>query len=455
MKKFRLFNAQALILRKIFRQTELLDQNYMGYSHHYHRLGRFCIAFAFVFIFLGSTFAQAQTADEIKATPEYASGKSLFEANCQSCHKIHEKLTGPPLAGVYDKYDAAWLYKWIKNSTAMVKSGDAAANKIFNEYNQSVMTAFPALKDAEIDQIMKFVQGETLAGPAKPAVTAADPNAGAGDAKKGALSDTFLALIGIVLLIMVLLMTRVLRALDNLNREKAGLPLRPGFSLEQTLNASWFRTLAGILAFILLASTVFKSASNLGYQKNYQPTQPIKYSHKIHAGQFGIDCQYCHVGASAGKSAVIPSVSTCMNCHKGIDKGATTGTTEIAKIYDAVGWDPKTKKYIEGYKQKPVEWIRIHNLPDHVYFNHSQHVVAGKIECQKCHGKIEEMDVVKQENTLGMGWCIDCHRTTNVQFESNAYYNSYEKYHQEIKDKKRTGVTVEDIGGTECQKCHY
>lgn len=424
----------------------------MGDCHNYRSFSRFRSAIAILLlIFLGQA-ARSQSFEEISAKPEYASGKSTFEANCQSCHKIHEKMTGPALAGVYDKYDRAWLYKWIHNSQALIKSGDAAAVKIAAEYNNSVMTAFPTLKEAEIDNILTYIQGETIKGPDKPKEVAGT----AGVAQKSSnFNQWFLALIGAILLIMVLIMGRVIRALDNMNREKAGLPLREATTLSGILNARWFRTVAGIFAFILLCSTVFKSASGIGYQKDYQPEQPIKFSHKIHAGQFAIDCQYCHFGASQGKSAVIPGPSLCMNCHKGIDKGTNTGTAEIGKIYASIGWDPAKKAYIEGYEQKPLEWVRIHNLPDHVYFNHSQHVVAGKIECQKCHGKIEEMDVVKQENTLGMGWCIECHRTTNVQFENNPYYDTYEKYHQELKEKKRTGVTVEDIGGTECQKCHY
>jgi hypothetical protein len=114
-----------------------------------------------------------------------------------------------------------------------------------------------------------------------------------------------------------------------------------------------------------------------------------------------------------------------------------------------------------GATGKPVEWIKIHNLPDHVYFNHSQHTVAGKVACQTCHGEIQEMDEVKQFTDLSMGWCVNCHRESKVDFVDssgtggNKFYSIYERYHNEIKSNKRDSVTVSDIGGTECQKCHY
>jgi len=142
-----------------------------------------------------------------------------------------------------------------------------------------------------------------------------------------------------------------------------------------------------------------------------------------------------------------------MNCHKNVQKGPEYGTEEIAKIYDAVGWDVKTQKYVRP--ARPVQWIRIHNLPDHVYFNHSQHVVAGKVACQTCHGPIQEMKEVYQFAPLSMGWCVNCHRQTEVQFGGNNYYSTYEKLHEQLKNKTIDKVTVEKIGGTECAKCHY
>jgi hypothetical protein len=160
----------------------------------------------------------------------------------------------------------------------------------------------------------------------------------------------------------------------------------------------------------------------------------------LHAGEYGIECEYCHSGATKSKNAWIPSANVCMNCHKLINEGPKYGTEEIQKIYDAIGFDPATKQYIEGYEQKPIEWVRIHNLPDHAYFNHAQHVVVGGLECQTCHGPIEEMEVVYQYSTLGMGWCINCHREEKVKT---------------LGKENPEGLTVEDMGGLDCARCHY
>jgi hypothetical protein len=130
-----------------------------------------------------------------------------------------------------------------------------------------------------------------------------------------------------------------------------------------------------------------------------------------------------------------------MNCHNQIRSGTTTGEGEIAKIVAA--WDNK----------KPIEWVRIHNLPDLAYFNHAQHVNVGGQECQTCHGPIETMDVVRQHSLLTMGWCIDCHRKTDVNSKGSAYYDKLVEYH--AKEKGKTPMKVEDIGGLECSKCHY
>jgi hypothetical protein len=221
-------------------------------------------------------------------------------------------------------------------------------------------------------------------------------------------------------------------------------------------------------------------AVGLGRMKNYQPEQPIYYSHQVHAGTNQINCLYCHGGAQDSKHANIPSVNVCMNCHKGIaayegkdklereDGTAINGTAEIQKIYAYAGWNPGTKSYNadkNGDGQPdgahPIEWIKVHNLPDHVYFNHSQHVKVGKQQCQTCHGNIQEMPEVYQFADLSMGWCINCHRESKVDFynkadsSGNKFYSIYDKFHKDLKDGKIDSVTVEKIGGTECQKCHY
>jgi len=384
-----------------------------------------------------------------------AAGEKLWKANCTSCHKVHKKLVGPALTGVTEKYEKEWLYKWIRNSQAFIKEGDQRANAIYEEYGNSVMTAFPSLTNGDIDDILAYVNSVPV-----PAGTTADggidPTGAGGEVQQGwTPSNIFIGIMGLLLLGIVGVLAFVLRSLDNILRERRGLPRAAPYTISSIFKNRAFRITTGLAMFALLAVTTYDNAGSLGRQEGYQPDQPIKFSHKLHAGQYGIDCQYCHVGANRGKSSVIPSANICMNCHKQIQEGPVYGTKEIEKIYDAVGFDPKTKTYKEGYEQKPIEWVRIHNLPDHVYFNHAQHVNAGQLECQQCHGEIQEMEVVQQQESLGMGWCIDCHRETKVNFQGNEYYSVYAKFHEEIKAGERTGVTVEDIGGLECQKCHY
>ncbi len=227
-----------------------------------------------------------------------------------------------------------------------------------------------------------------------------------------------------------------------------------------------------ILFFVVGGYYVTNGAIGLGRQKDYQPVQPIYYSHKVHAGINQINCLYCHGSAWESKTAGIPAVNICMNCHKSINeyvKGPRlydesgeeiNGTAEIAKLYKAAGFDPKNATSWDPSQAKPIEWVKIHNLPDHVYFNHSQHVKAGKVQCQTCHGEITAMDEVKQASELSMGWCVNCHRQTKVDFnytdtKGNKFYSIYEKFHNDIKAGKMDSVTVKDIGGLECQKCHY
>lgn len=380
----------------------------------------------------------------------YEQGKTIFVGKCTSCHQVHEKVIGPALAGVYDKYERDWLYAWIKNSQALVKAGDEQAVAIFEEYNKSVMTSF-ALSNEEIDATLEYIRVETEKGPPVKAVAAG----GAAEDEGFGLTGVFFAVTIVILLFILFMLSRITGTLGDLVREKMGqlVPAPTSFK-RKYLNKKMMAALS-LAALIFLGYATVDSAQNLGRQQNYAPTQPIKFSHQLHAGTHQIECQYCHSGAAKGKSAIIPSANVCMNCHKAVKEGPKYGKEEIAKIYAAVGWDPDNLKYIEGYEQQPIEWIRIHNLPDHVYFNHAQHVNAGGLECQQCHGAVEEMEVVRQHSTLGMGWCINCHRETEVNFEGNDYYKVYEKYHDQLKSGEIKQVTVEDIGGLECQKCHY
>ncbi|WP_146161485.1 cytochrome c3 family protein [Mangrovibacterium marinum] len=200
---------------------------------------------------------------------------------------------------------------------------------------------------------------------------------------------------------------------------------------------------------VLLASlgyqgkVINEEAIKLGRSQGYAPDQPIKFSHKIHAGDNGIDCKYCHHTAEDSKSAGIPAMNLCMNCHVIVREGSQSGKFEIAKIVDAVD------------NKKPVEWIRLHNLPDHVFFSHAIHVGSAKLDCQTCHGPVEEMDLMRQHADLSMGWCVNCHRETDVKFQENGYYQTFKNLHDQLDKGDLQAVKAQDIGANDCMRCHY
>ena len=381
-------------------------------------------------------------------------GKALFQANCASCHAINKKLTGPALAGVLERgpwADRKKLVAWIHNPAGFAKTEPYAANLI-KEYNGILMTAFPGLSEADIDAIVTYIN-TPVQGPRPGDVSVAN---------EPAADNSFLfGILALVLAVVALILLQVNSNLRKLTDEKEGV--HRGEPLPFWKNKAYIAT-GIILLFLTGGYLVAQSAINLGRQTNYQPEQPIYYSHKVHAGINQVNCLYCHGGAMEGKHANIPSVNVCMNCHMAIneykgpelvkdDGTKVDGTAEIKKLYDYAGWDPAANKYTKP--GKPIEWIKIHNLPDHVYFNHSQHTKVGGVQCQTCHGEIQNMGEVYQFSNLSMGWCINCHRETAVKFKDNGFYSIYEKFHNDLKSGKMDSVTVEKIGGTECQKCHY
>jgi len=207
-----------------------------------------------------------------------------------------------------------------------------------------------------------------------------------------------------------------------------------------------FKTVPVLILLIslgLLTKMVATAAIDLGRTKDYAPDQPIKFSHKVHAGANRIDCKYCHHTAEFGKSAGIPSMQLCMNCHVLVREGSHSGKFEISKVIEA------------NETQKPVQWIRIHNLPDHVFFSHAQHVGIAKVDCKQCHGPVAEMDIMRQNSDLSMGWCINCHRQTKVNFKDNAYYDNYKNLHDLIKSGKIDTIRAVNIGANDCMRCHY
>lgn len=390
-------------------------------------------------------------------------GRALFTANCATCHNPLKDATGPALKNVDKAWPRPdWGYDWIHNPSGMIASGDPHAVELFNKYKPTVMTAFPNLKKDEIDAIIKYV--DTYEPPNQ------NPGGPSGAAAPEEDNSWLYTLITAIMLILAIILWRVNAGLKRVAQEKEGVAVEK----EIPIYRHKFWIAAGLILVTIMAGYwIVNGAIGLGRQTNYQPTQPIFYSHKVHAGINQINCLYCHAGAEKSKHAMIPSSNVCMNCHKQISEytgdkehplktaegEARNGTQEIQRLYSYAGWDPVKKDYKRDPKgniiAKPIQWTKIHNLPDHVYFNHSQHVKVGQIQCQRCHGNIEEMDEVYQSAPLSMGWCINCHRQTQVKFSENNYYSIFEKYHKEIKDGKRDGVTVEDIGGIECQKCHY
>ena len=385
-------------------------------------------------------------------------GKTLFQTNCAACHAVHKKSTGPALTGVEDRWpDKAKLHAWIKNNAAVLKSGDKYANDLYQEYNKTAMNLFPNITDKEIDAILAYIKSVPAPGTGAPAAGAAAP-AAEGD------NTLLFGILTLILAVVALILLQVNANLKKLSDERAGFAAVEPVPFWR--NKSYIAMVTVVL-FVVGGYLTSKGAMGLGRSKDYQPVQPIYYSHKVHAGVNQINCQYCHIGVYQGKQATIPSVNICMNCHMAINeyKGEkiyneegqeVNGTAEIKKLYKYAGYEEG--KPFDATKAKPVEWARIHNLPDHVYFNHSQHVKAGQVACQTCHGEIQKMDEVKQFADLSMGWCINCHRETKVQFKDNGFYSIYEKYHQDLKSGKldsTKGITVAKIGGTECQKCHY
>jgi cytochrome c551/c552 len=397
-----------------------------------------------------------------------ADGEALFKANCSNCHKPDVDYTGPALKGWSTREPSKdWVYKWMANPAKMIAT-DEYAKGLFAKYKPTVMTAFPNLKKEEIDAILKYVDDYT-----PPAAMAA---ASSGGTESEGDNSMLYGILTLILALIAMILLQVNSNLRKLSDDKEGV--------HRGEPVPFYRNKTYIMAAILVMAAVggyyvINGAIGLGRQKNYQPVQPIYYSHKVHAGTNQISCLYCHGSAQDSKHAGIPSVNVCMNCHMAIkeykgdpivkeDGKILDATAEIQKLYSYAGWNPETKQYNPDNNNdgvpdgaRPISWVKIHNLPDHVYFNHSQHIKVGKQQCQTCHGNIQEMPEVYQFSNLSMGWCINCHRESKVDFynkesgEGNKFYSIYEKFHQDIKDHKLDSVTVEKIGGTECQKCHY
>jgi mono/diheme cytochrome c family protein len=395
------------------------------------------------------------------AQADAAKGEAIFKAKCTACHKIDTRMTGPALGPqVTQETDDAYLTKWIQNNQALIAAKNPKALKIYNEFNQAGMTVFEELSDADVGNILTYVRTEwkTMQD-----AKAKGPAGGAGAAAedKGPSSLVIWGLLGVIVIafIVILVLNKVIATLERLLLRNQGLLVEDEADedkapvdrlavvkkLAKNKKLVFFVVLCGTIA---LGSWSWVTMWNTNVHTGYQPVQPIKYSHKLHAGAMKLECQYCHTGAFKSKNASIPSLNVCMNCHKSVK----TESPEIQKIYNALGYDPQTQKY-DSTKAKPMQWVRIHNLPDLAYFNHSQHVKVGNVKCQTCHGQIQEMQEVYQYSPLTMKWCIQCHKRTEVNYKGNAYYDNMIQVHERL--KKGEKVSAAALGGLECSKCHY
>lgn len=398
----------------------------------------------------GEPVKVATTSSSQSIDPGVGKGKQIFNANCAACHKLDVQLIGPALFKIGERQDAAWLHKWIRNNAELIASGDKTAIELSKKY-PAAMPAFPQLSDEDIDNVLKYLN----VGDIKPTTTA-----GLTDTDQQIFNKPgfgVLPMLGITILAFALLSFII----ASIYRKKTPEELEEESIVKAIFKSSFVRFL--LIIFILLGSAywLFASLLQIDVNEGYQPIQPITFSHAVHAGDNKIDCQYCHSSAKHSKTSGIPSVNVCMNCHKSISeyKGKLFDghskeffDNEIQKIYDAIGWDKTNMKYIEGYKQKPIQWVRIHNLPDFAYFNHSQHVTVGGVACQKCHGPVETMNEVAQNQKLTMGWCINCHKATEVDLKNDYYQKIHEQLSKKYGIEK---VTEAQMGGLECGKCHY
>ena len=424
----------------------------------------------------------------------YAQGDALFKAKCASCHQPHKNGTGPKLFQVRQKWSDGGakegsIYQWVNNWQT------AAANDPYAQgvstWSPTAMSAFPDLKKEEIDAIMDWVDSQpdpAAGGAADAGAMGADgaPVEGEGATEESS-SGWIWIILSVIFITIILAVGGVRRQLKFAAADAEGETVNDGLSYTEELKAwAWkYRLYVGLASLVVVIGvvvTLFLGLYSIGVVENYQPSQPIAYPHAIHAGTNGIDCKYCHSSVTKSKSAGIPSVNVCMNCHKQINGRTPAQQEQIAKIYEAAGWNPEGAGSYTG-KTKPIVWNKVHVLPDHVYFNHSQHVVVGGVDCKQCHGDmtkqvetqkvwpVEELNKIEgniplTKPTMTMGWCIECHdkkeiSTGSIDTKNNGYYNEIHKrllnnnkklYEKYLDDGI---VSVAELGGWECAKCHY
>ncbi len=417
----------------------------------------------------------------------YAQGEALFKAKCASCHQPHKNGTGPKLFEVRSKWTEGGakegsIYQWVSNWQTAAATDPYA--KTVADWSPTAMQAFPELKKEDVDAILDWVDAQP-----DPATMVASTAVAAGGGEVVTEEDSnswVWILLGIIFVTVIMAVSGVRRQLKHVTAEVDGEEVNEGLTYSDEFRTwAWknrkYVGLGSLILFISLCVSGILSLSTIGVVENYQPSQPIAFPHAIHTGTNGIDCKYCHNSVTKSKSAGLPTVNVCMNCHKQINGRTPEQQEQIAKIYSAAGWDPEGMSY--SGKTKEIVWNKVHVLPDHVYFNHSQHVVVGGIDCKQCHGDMTKMtetvkvqpvselnkvegNIALTKPTLTMGWCIECHgekeiSNGSIDSKNDGYYNEIHKrllnndkslYTNYLEDGK---VTVKELGGWECAKCHY
>ncbi len=424
-------------------------------------------------------------------------GKQLFKDNCASCHKIDKKSTGPALMGAKGRWAEAGeeelIYDWINNSAALLGSGKSKrAAAIFAEYNKSAMTAFPKLTVEEIDAILEY--SNTPPPPPPPTGNGDVADAG-GSGSKGGVKMWLLILV-VTLVIVTFAALGVRKKIAYVTAAQNGEEIDEDKSMMDKLGSWILRNwLFSVVIFVVLLFTGLADGltrlASIGVYEDYQPSQMVAYDHSLHAGTMEIDCRYCHNSVEKSKHAGLPTTNVCMNCHAMVhETKAGTGKEEIAKLHTAAGYDADKMAYNLDKKGNvitgdPIVWNKAHNLPDHVFFSHKQHVNVGGVDCMQCHGDVktytlgrvstlEEINALVDDNAdlglvkltkplLTMGWCIECHDKKQIEVGPTASNPYYQEIHNRLtlrpdvykKIKEDGEITVKELGGWECAKCHY
>lgn len=434
---------------------------------------------------------------------EYEKGEALFKANCASCHKpTSQPLAAPGLAGIADRWGSSeeMLINWVQNPPAALATGDAYITKLVAEgdANGWARMAAQLVSEADIKDIMHYVANYVEAGVVD---VAGCPTIHDSQGPEEDNSGIWFLILGVFFLIVAFAAAGVNRSLKSAVAERDGGVAADEDQTYWGATKSWmtgnkaFVTIIGFFIVAVLVTVGYSDLMRVGVYEGYEPEQPIWFSHAIHACENEIDCEYCHHTARDSKHASIPSTNICMNCHKGITTGSQTGAEEIQKIYSAIGFNPEKASFMNGagdsgfalpqddYEGEPIKWNKVHNLPDHVYFSHAQHVSIAGLDCRNCHGPVETFTVGRQATTeeinaqkadipglielskptLTMGWCIECHNKASIDLASSDYYV---EIHERLKGSDRGNVelsrisdddkvTVRELGGWECSKCHY